>query len=205
MKKLSKLLLCLVLLLALCACSENGMANIVLFAERYNASGGEKLSYSLMSAVERENVTEYSFVSSFDEAGEKKVLVKAFANESKKLFECRLVISKTDGKSKVTLTEADIYRFIASCEKTFCAFSGFDREKSRGVISALEIRENCSSSCEKTVCEGEYYVVFLSNEVCLEVMFRNTYLKKIEETQKPESRAVYDMTTNIRTETVPHK
>ena len=57
MKRLSKLLLCLVLLLALCACSGNGTANIALFAERYNASGGEKLSYSLMSAVERENVT----------------------------------------------------------------------------------------------------------------------------------------------------
>ena len=205
MKRLSKLLLCLVLLLALCACSENETANIALFAERYNASGGEKLSYSLMSAVERENVTEYSFVSSSDEAGGKKVLVKVFANENKKLFECRLVISKTDGKNKVTLTEADIDRFINSCEKTFCAFSGFGEEKSRSVISALEIRENCSSPCEKTVREGEYYVVFLSNEVCFEVMFCNTYLKKIEETQKPESRAVYDMTTNTRTETVPHK
>ena len=95
----------------------------------------------------------------------------------------------------MTLTEADIDRFINSCEKTFCAFSGFGEVKSRDVISALE----------KTVREGEYYVVFLSNEVCFEVMFCNTYLKKIEETQKPESRAVYDSTTNIRTETVPHK
>ena len=205
MKRLSKLLFCLVFLLALCACSENETANIVLFAERYNASGGEKLSYSLMSAVERENATEYSFVSSSDEAGGKRVLVKAFANENNKLFECRLVISKTDGKNKVTLTEADIDRFINSCEKTFCAFSGLGVQKSCEVISALEIRKNRSSLCEKTVREGEYYVVFLSNEVCFEVMFCNTYLKKIEETQKPESRAVYDMTTNTRTETVPHK
>ena len=205
MKRFFVFLFCFVIMTTLCSCSENETANIALFSERYNAQNVEKLSYQMMSAAERGSTTEYSFVASCDESGGKIVLAKLLADENGRLFECRLVIARTDGQNKVTLLESDIDRFVESCERVLSAFSGFDSKKSENLISALEIRKSLSSQCEKTARENEYYCVFLSNEICYEIIMDNTYLKKIEETQKPESRAVYDKTTNIRTETVLHK
>lgn len=205
MKKTIRLLPLFLLLFALCSCGSLKAANIALFAERYNSFGGEKPSYPALSAAERDEKTEYSFVASADESGGKKVLVTLLADENKRLFECRLVIAKTDGKRKAALNEADIDRFVNSCERVFCGFSGVEYEKAKDVVSLLKIRENFLSSGENTAQSGEYYAAFLSNEICCDVIFRNNYLKKTEETEKPESRAVYDSTTNIRTDTVPHK
>lgn len=205
MKKTIRLLLLILLLFALCSCENRKSANIALFAERYNSLGEEKLSYSALSATEREGKTECSFVASADESGEKKVLVTLLADENKRIFECRLVIAKTDGQRKIIITDEDVERFVNSCERVFCGFSGVEYEKAKDVVSLLKIHENFFSSGENTAQSGEYYAVFLSNEVCCDVIFRNSYLKKTEETEKPESRAVYDNTTNIRTDTVPHK
>lgn len=205
MKRLIKILCCLLPVLFLVSCSEGERANIALFAERFNTLGGKELSFSALSATETGEATQYSFVSSADEEGGKRVLVNVLENADKALFSCRLVIGKTDGKKSLSLSKEDISRFTADCERVLCAFSGFDLEKGKSLVSKLEIENGFLTSCEKTAQENEYYLVFLSNEVCCEVMMYNTYLKKIEETQKPESRAVYDSTTNIRTQTVPHK
>ena len=189
------------------ACSESETADFGSFVDRYNSSGGRKLDFSLVVGEERDGKTVYCFSFPSNDESEKKILTKLFENEKKKLSECRIIIAKKDEHGKKEFSPKDAAQFLNEAKNALMAFSGFNEEKAKSVLLELGIgkEETFLKNGERKVKADEYYVFSLSNDVAFEVIIYNTWLKKIEETEKPESRPVFDETTKIRTETVPHK
>lgn len=208
MKNIFKIIVpLLIIVVFLCACSENETPDMGTFVERYNKNSNVSLLFSDIIGTEKDGGEEYSFSAVSNGESGKKILTKLFANKSKKLYECRIVAAKSDGKTKTAFSAEDRERFFSSVLASFCAFSGLGEEKAKSVILQLGLdkEETFLKSGERTKQADEYYLVSLSNDVAFEVIIYNTWLKKIEETEKPESKPLFEETTKIRTETVPHK
>lgn len=193
--------------LLFCACGEAETFDMGLFVERYNKSSGLVLSFSDIIGTKNENGEEYSFSFPKNSETDKKILIKLFANESKKLYECRIIASKTDGKRKNDFSAEERERFIFAALCSLRGFSGFSEEKGKSALLRLGLgdEKTFSKAGERTHEDDGYCLVSLSNDLGFEVLIYNTRLKKIEETEKPESRPLFEETTKIRTETVPHK
>lgn len=208
MKNIFKTIIPILTVVALfCACSETETLDMGTFVERYNKNSNVSLLFSDIIGTEKDNGGEYSFFTVSNDENGKKILTKLFANKSKKLYECRIVAAKSDGKNKTAFSAKDRESFFSSALASFCAFSGFGEEKAKNALLSLELDKEGTflKSGERTAQTDEYYLVSLSNDVAFEVIIYNTWLKKIEETEKPESKPLFEETTKIRTETVPHK
>ena len=196
------------LAVSLCACGESGFIDFGTFFERFCELEKGSLSFSDVLYFEEEGEKEYVFSPSGEEAGEERIAVRLFSNAEGKLCECRVIFPKLlENGSAAALSEDEKSGFLKTCENALSAFSGLSPEKSEAALSALELQseEAFSKSFEKTKKEKGIYLVALSNEAVTELVIYNSFLHEIEETKKPESRPAFDKTTNIRTETVPHR
>ncbi|MDO4381362.1 MAG: hypothetical protein Q4D20_10865 [Clostridia bacterium] len=208
MKRFLKTIFSLAIILALfSACSESETIDFGSFVDRYNSSGDRKLDFSEVVGEERDGKTVYCFSFPSNNESGKKILTKLFENENKKLSECRIIIAKKDENGKKEFSSEDAAQFLNEAKNALMAFSGFNEEKAKSVLLELGIgkEETFLKNGERKTVADEYYVFSLSNDVAFEVIIYNTWLKKVEETEKPESRPIFDETTKIRTETVPHK
>ncbi len=208
MKKTLKIFVLLFFIMTLfSACSESETTDAGTFVERYAKICGFPFGFSNVVASEKDGETKYSFIDSNDENKGKKILATMLENKSKKLYECRITIAKSDGKKKAEFSRQDRERYFSACLKVLRAFSNFDEEKAKSALLQLGIdkEDTFIKNGERTLKTDEYYLVSIGNDAAAEVIIYNTYLKRIEETEKPESKPVFDETTKIRTETVPHK
>lgn len=208
MKKVFKIFASLFFVITLfCACSESETVDAGTFVERYAKLCDFPFGFSNIIASENGGAAKYSFVASKDENESKKILVTLLENENRKLFECRITMAKINGGQKTEFTADDRERFFSVCAKALRALSSFDEEKARNALIQLGIdnEDFFIKNVEQTFKTDEYFLVSIGNDVAAEVIISNTYLKKIEETEKPESKPVFGETTKIRTETVPHK
>lgn len=208
MKRAIKIIMpVLILSFLFCACSESETPNAATFVERYNSIENAKLSFSDIIGSEENGCSVYSFSETSETEQDKKILTKLFADDSKRLYECRIIMAKTDGKNKLSFSESDWERYFSAAVKTLCAFANLEKEKGESVLFELGAKDGefFSKNGEKTLETGRFCLVSLSNDAAAEIIIYNTLLKKIGETEKPESRPLFDETTKIRTETVPHK
>lgn len=197
----------LLLAFFLCACGRSETPNLASFAKCYGKISEKELAFSQIFGSETESGNEYSFTAFQDENESKKIFVKLFADKDKKLYECRILIARRDENGAISLGKDDEEHFFDACLYSLCSFSRMNEEEGRALLSSLGMSEEHSffESGERNAESKEYYLTLLSTDPVHELLIYNTYLKKVEETQKPESRPQFDNTTKIRTETVPHK
>lgn len=208
LKNAVKIFASLIIVSFLCACSESAFVDFGTFFERFCESENSSLSFSDVLFSEKDGGKEYVFSPSKGEDGEEKTVIRLFSNSGGKLYECRVIFPKLLENGKpMSRSQGEKENFQKICENALSAFSGFSFEKSEAALSELEFESETafSKSFEKTKKERGIYLVALSNEAVTELVIYNSYLHEIEETQKPESRLAFDKTTNVRTETVPHR
>ena len=207
MKRLIILVLTVVLVsVFLGGCTQGEFCNPELFAERYNELSVNEIRVEDYFGEDTKNGRVYVFEA--DEADGVKTVIRLFTDYQGRISECRIIISKLDENGKpVFVTSAAKTAFYEASVAAVCAFSGANEEEVEKTLAELLAENELSEkkTVERTSALGSQWLVFLSNEVVSEVVIYNKWLFKIEETLKPESKVAFDKTTNIRTETVPHK
>lgn len=187
-------------------CTQGEFCNPELFAKRYRNLSGNEISPESFIGTDFEDKKLYLFEAAQTDGIT--TLVKLFTDRQGRIAECRIVISKLDENGKpVLLTSAAREAFFESSKNVASALSGEDKEKTADLLcELLDIEElSKTENVEKAAEHGSQRYVYVSNEVVSEIVIYNKWLCKAEETQKPESKVAFDKTTNVRTETVPHK
>lgn len=207
MKRILKIILpVLFFCFLLVGCSKGEFCNPELFFERFSALSGNEIKTESLVTTESEGARVYLFEAAQED--NIKTVIKLFSDSQGRIFECRVIISKLDENGKpILLTSKAKEAFLKAAKQAACALDASLKENADEIFSELFTLDEVSSTntAEKNAEHKKQRYVFLSNEAVSSVVIYNAFLCPTEETRKPESKAAFDKTTNVRTQTVPHK
>ena len=175
-----KISLCFLIITALTACSVGEFRNIVSFIDIYNEISPYPISLSDFIIAD-ENKNEYVLLKDG-------MILSISEDNDGKINTLRMIIRKSDiddSKKIETYTEN-----LKSVIKAYC---GYNNEETEEIIKAFSLNDKnaIDKSCELTLKKSNFYFIYYSNEISSEVRITNTYLQKIEPTEKPESKPFY--------------
>lgn len=187
----------------LTACRNPDFVNLSSFIDGYNAmcEEGDRIDFSSFVLEKSETVQ----TASFFPFGGSLIAVRLESDNSKQIGEARILIRKTDEKTKERKpTEDELSLFLQACRNTVYALSNggmYEIPASVMPSSASQLYEET----EKTADADGYYFIYYSNKLVSEVIIRNSKLKQTETTKKPENKQPFAQLTQTRENTVPHK
>lgn len=200
-KAVFKISVILMVFSLLSACSSENFMDLSVFIRCFDYE--EELTAEDFIGQKDENGN-YIFYTFFEEE-ESTVMLKLICNSENKIDEVRIYLPKTDenAKEKAVTTE-DISLFTEVTASAIKAFTYYSDEDAESILKEMCLYEKNSykNEGELTKEKDNFYFIYLSSYLGSEVMIYNTYLKKVDPTEKPESKPMFGDTTNIRTETV---
>ncbi len=199
---LFKLTVCIMFFSLFTACSSERFMDLSIFVRLYGQEEELEIEDFFAEKDENGNLIFYTFF----EEDNSTVMLKLICNNENKIDEVRIYLPKTDenGYEKAVTTE-DISLFTEVASASIKAYTYFGENEAESILKEMCLydKKSYSDEGELTKTKGNFYFVYLSSYLGSEVMIYNTYLKKVEETEKPESRPLYGETTNMREETAP--
>ncbi len=181
----------------LTACSSESFMDLSVFVRLY--SYGNELEIEDFYADNDESGN-YIFYTFFEE-NDSTVMLKLICNSENKIDEVRIYLPKTDenGNEKTVTTE-DISLFTKVVSSAMKAYTFYGDSETESILKEMCLYDKSSYSDkgELTKTKDNFHFIYLSSYLGSEVMIYNTYLKAVEETEKPESRPLYGDTTNMR-------
>lgn len=144
----------------------------------------------------------------FFEKENPRVMLKLICSEENKIDEVRIYLPKYDENAdKKTISTEDIKMFVQLVINTTEAFTGYNKTEAEKTAEQMLLYEKSSyeKEGELTKRKDNFFFLYHSAHLGSEFIIYNTFLKKVPETEKPESKPLYGDTTKIRTETVPTK
>ncbi len=175
-----KISLCFFIITTLTACTVGEFRNIVSFIDIYNEISAYPISLSdFFIADESEN--EYVLLKD-------NVIMSITEDNDGKINTCRLIIRKSDAENS---EKTEI--FLENLKLVIMSYCGFSEEKTEEIIKAFSLKDKnaFNKNCELTLNKNNFCFIYYSNEISSEVRIINTYLQKIEPTEKPESKPFY--------------
>lgn len=201
-KRIFKFAAIIMIFSLLTACSSESFMDLSIFVRLY---GDEDEIEIEDFYVEKDEEGNYIFYTFFEEENST-VMLKLICDIENKIDEVRIYLPKTDenGNEKAVATD-DICLFTEVVASSIKAYTYYSDEETESILKEMCLydKKAYSDEGELTKTKGNFYFIYLSSHLGSEVMIYNTYLKTIEETEKPESRPLYGETTNIRQDTVP--
>ena len=194
------LILIFVLIFTFNGCSENAEMNLSVFIDYYNTLSVNEIDFTDFSGVTADNGNmEYSLsVKDNDNI----ILVKLI-EENDEIKECRVILSKLNNKlEKVEITEKYNDLFFRTVENVGCSFV---RSTDNVLLNIFESITADPDVSEKTDKYKDYNFIYISNDICRELIIRNKWFFEEETTEKPENINSFLNTAPIRTETAPHR
>lgn len=204
--KYLKVILAVIMIFLLCACSKSEFVNLSAFIDDYCAhTQKSELKFEDFSFNYEGDFTNYF---TYIDAGESSVLLTLSADKSLKIVSCKVLISKidSDGKAK-SVTEEERTCFLKVLKATLFSFCRFSDEEADALLNdfSLQDKESYSKLGELTKVQDNFSFSYCSTSVAGEMRITNTFLKEVKPTEKPESKPYFAEVTDIRTETVPLK
>lgn len=194
------LILIFVLIFTFNGCSENAEMNLSVFIDYYNTLSVNEIDFTDFSGVTADNGNmEYSLsVKDNDNI----ILVKLI-EENDEIKECRVILSKLNNKlEKVEITEKYNDLFFRTVENVGCSFVRSTDDVLLNIFESITADPDVS---EKTDKYKDYNFIYISNDICRELIIRNKWFFEEETTEKPENINSFLNTAPIRTETAPHR
>lgn len=194
------LILIFVLIFTFNGCSENAEMNLSVFIDYYNTLSVNEIDFTDFSGVIADNGNmEYSLsVKDNDNI----ILVKLI-EENDEIKECRVILSKLNNKlEKVEITEKYNDLFFRTVENVGCSFIRSTDDVLLNIFESITADPDVS---EKTDKYKDYNFIYISNDICRELIIRNKWFFEEETTEKPENINSFLNTAPIRTETAPHR
>ena len=204
MKKCVGLILIIPLILSLCACNQSEFVDLGAFVENFCARQTEQtLDLTDFKASSNGDGTIFNC---FFPCGDSAVTARLFANPDQKIEQCRIIVPKLDENGNETdLGDEILALFLQTARNSVCGLTFCSQEEASRLTDEFRLsdRRVFSEQGELTKEKGDFYYVYLSNSLLSEFIIYNKRLHEIPSTKKPESKAAYGNTANIREETVP--
>ncbi len=175
-----KISLCFFIIISFVSCSKGEFINIVSFVDSYNELSDSAFSLSDF-IISDEAETEYTVITN-------DVIMSLKEDDDGKIYMCRILIKKgTENYEQQT------ENFRQELKLTIMTYCNYTYKETEDVINTLSLNDKTtfSKSGELTLKKDNFCFVYYSNEISSEVRIINTYLQKIEPTEKPESKPFY--------------
>ena len=181
-----KISLCFFILWLFASCGNQEFYNILSFTDKYSEISDSTLNISDFSFIESDN-TRYTAVLG---SNNNEVLLTLKCSHSGNIEEADASLVKENGKIP-TPEQADLFRMILI--NTLMTYCNYDNFSAKEILSALNLIDDTTllKEGELTLKKGNFYFVYYSTSQISQVKIYNTYLKKIETTEKPVSRPYF--------------
>jgi hypothetical protein len=181
-----KIIICFFILLSFASCGKSEFMNLYSFTEIYNKTSRESINISDFYFQPEDKHSYTAFLG--DEVSE--ILLTLKSEETDIIEEIRLSLVKERSHSPAA-TQTDL--FTRTLRNTLSAFCSYTKDETDNIISAFELDnpETFIREGELTLTAGNFHFVYYSTELISQVIIYNTYLHKIEATEKPVSKPYY--------------
>ena len=194
------LILIFVLIFTFNGCSESAEMNLSVFIDYYNTLSVKEIDFTDFSGVTADNGNMEYLLSVKD--NDSTILVKLI-EENDEIKECRVILSKLNNKlEKVEITEKYNDLFFRTVENVGCSFVRSTDDVLLNIFESITADPDVS---EKTDKYKDYNFIYISNDICRELIIRNKWFFEEETTEKPENINSFLNTAPITTETAPHR
>lgn len=199
-KTIAAISLVVIFTLVMSACSKNQFMDISGFVNSYNRVADKRIEYENIYSYTDEDRIVFEI---FFGADEPTVVLKLIANNDR-ITSLRIAAAKIDenGSEKPVSTET-VSEFITVAKNSIMAFCGFEVAEAEQLLQEFGLYklQNYGKKGELTKTKDSFYFVYFSDSIICDFIITNTFLEKIEKTEKPESKPAFGNTTKIRTET----
>ena len=153
---------------------------------------------------EKDNNIYYTFLNENDSS----VMIKILCNDENIIEQVRVFLPKADSNAKKKeISTRDISLFVPVVSSCLTAYTSCNTDDGEKILREMFLydKNTYHKKGELTKNQNSFHYSYLSSSLGCEFTVTDTYLMKIEETRKPESRPAFGDTTNIRTQTAPQK
>lgn len=202
--KYLKLILSLIMIFTVCACSKGEFCTLTSFIDDFCSYIDTKTLQleDFRISYNNDNTNYYTFIA----ADECELLLSIDCDKSGKVFACKLLAGKIDstGKTK-SLSIGERMCFTDTLEIIIQSFCRFNKDKAENLLKEFSLydEQSYSKQGELTKTDGNFRFVYYSTSLMSEMIITNTHLKETVPTEKPESKPYFAQTPSVRTETVP--
>ena len=183
--KMFKISLCFILLFTLVSCGRNEFLSLYAFIDSFNKVSVQHISESDLY-FENPKSNHYTAILGNPQ---EEIALEFICKDQVNIDEIRISLAK----NSTVPTQEHTKNFLEIFKSTAYIFCGYDENKTNEIISAFNLNTNDTflKEGELTLKIDNFYFVYYSTKIISQVMIYNTFLHKIEETEKPVSKPYY--------------
>ena len=184
--KMFKISLCFFIILCFVSCGRNEFCNIYSFVDSYNSITPDKISVSDFY-FDIPHSSQYTAVLG---KTEEEITIEIISSPDSSIEELKISLIKN---KSITPSQQQIADFTEILRNSLYSYCGYNEAECANIVNTFELSSNetYTKEGELTLKRGNFYFVYYSTDLISRVIVSNTYLKKIEATEKPVSKPYY--------------
>ena len=184
--KIIKIVLCFFIILSFASCGKSEFMNLYAFTENNNEVSESKINLTDFYFQNPQNFSYTAVLGSSDN----EVLLTLKSEKSDIIEEIEVSVVKSKTKSPDNI-QIELFREILN--NVLKAYCNYDDNKIKDIITSFKLDDYQTyiKQGELTLKKENFYFVYYSTELISQLKIYNTYLHKIEPTEKPVSKPYY--------------
>ena len=181
-----KVSLCFFIMLVFASCGNHEFYNLSSFTDKYSKASDTSMDISDFYFSDL-NKAQYTAVLG---SNSNEVLLTLKCDLSNNIEEVDISIIKESGKSP-TISQGELFR--NTLINTLITYCNYDDFSAKDILTSFNLTDDSTllKEGELTLKKGHFYFVYYSTSQISQVKIYNTYLHKIETTEKPVSKPYY--------------
>lgn len=184
--KMFKISLCFFILLIFASCGNHEFYNLSSFADKYSKVSDSSINISDFYFSELQN-TEYTAVLGEDGY---EILLTLKCDQSDNIEEINVSLIKEDEQTPKA-KQCEFFR--QTLINTLITYCNYDNYTANDILTSFNLTDDntLTKEGELTLKKGNFYFVYYSTSQISQIKIYNTYLLKIEATEKPISKPYF--------------
>ncbi len=181
--KMFRVILCFLIIFTLVSCGKNELIDLSGFIHNYNIVSDSDLS--LTDFIIQKD-TDIMYTAVLSESGHN-ILISLCQGSDNKIKYCKIALVKEDGRVPTIEETAAFYNVILDAMTAYC---NFDIQTSHSLADNFHLSstETLTNNGELTLDKDNFYFVYYSTDIISQFTIYNTYIQKIDPTEKPVSK-----------------
>ena len=184
--KVFKISLCFFIIFCFASCGTNEFCNIYSFVDNYNTVSTDKIS---VTDFYFDNPGSSQYTAVLGNPNEE-ITIEINSSSDALIEEIKISLIKNRATPPSQQQAANFLKILSNSLYAYCHYS---ETECTDIINAFELNLNdtYTKEGELTLKRGNFYFIYYSTDLISRVTVINTYLKKIEVTEKPVSKPYY--------------
>ena len=181
-----RIILCFFIIFTLVSCGQNELMDLSIFLHNYNTISDNDLRLTDF-IIQKDSDTVYTAVSP---ESDQNILLSLCQGSKNKIKSCKIALIKEDGSVPTNEESTAFYSEIIDVMSAYCNFDTLQCKEIADSFN-LSTAETFAKNGELTLKIDNFYFVYYSTDIISQFIINNTYIQKIEPTEKPVSKPYF--------------